>query len=41
VERGMIHYGTSTGFFGERMFERGPSYLSAARSKSKACLSLV
>jgi Ca-activated chloride channel family protein len=30
VERGIIHYGTSTGFFGERMFERGPSYLSAA-----------
>jgi Ca-activated chloride channel family protein len=30
VERGVIHYGTSTGFFGERMFERGPSYLSAA-----------
>ncbi len=30
VERSIIHYGTSTGFFGERMFERGPSYLSAA-----------
>lgn len=30
VERGIIHYGTSTGFFGERMFERGPSYLSSA-----------
>ncbi len=30
VEKSVIHYGTSTGFFGERMFERGPSYLSAA-----------
>jgi len=30
VEKGIIHYGTSTGFFGDRMFERGPSYLSAA-----------
>jgi len=30
VERGIIHYGTSTGFFGDRMFQRGPSYLSAA-----------
>ena len=30
VERSIIHYGSSTGFFGERMFERGPSYLSAA-----------
>ncbi len=30
VESSVIHYGTSTGFFGERMFERGPSYLSAA-----------
>lgn len=30
VESGVIHYGTSTGFFGERMFELGPSYLSAA-----------
>lgn len=30
VEQSIIHYGTSTGFFGERMFERGPSYLSAA-----------
>jgi Ca-activated chloride channel family protein len=30
VEKSIIHYGTSTGFFGERMFERGPSYLSAA-----------
>jgi Ca-activated chloride channel family protein len=30
VESSVIHYGTSTGFFGERMFNRGPSYLSAA-----------
>jgi Ca-activated chloride channel family protein len=30
VESGIIHYGTSTGFFASRMFERGPSYLSAA-----------
>jgi Ca-activated chloride channel family protein len=30
VESSVIHYGTSTGFFGERMFEYGPSYLSAA-----------
>jgi Ca-activated chloride channel family protein len=30
VESSVIHYGTSTGFFAERMFERGPSYLSAA-----------
>ena len=30
VESGVIHYGTSTGFFADRMFSRGPSYLSAA-----------
>jgi Ca-activated chloride channel homolog len=30
VETSIIHYGTSTGFFGDRMFQRGPSYLSAA-----------
>lgn len=30
VESSVIHYGTSTGFFGDRMFEYGPSYLSAA-----------
>lgn len=30
VESSIIHYGSSTGFFAERMFERGPSYLSAA-----------
>ncbi len=30
VESSIIHYGTSTGFFGDRMFKFGPSYLSAA-----------
>jgi Ca-activated chloride channel family protein len=30
VESSIIHYGVSTGFFATRMFERGPSYLSAA-----------
>jgi Ca-activated chloride channel family protein len=30
VESSVIHYGESTGFFARRMFERGPSYLSAA-----------
>ena len=30
VQASIIHYGTSTGFFANRMFERGPSYLSAA-----------
>ena len=30
VQASIIHYGTSTGFFATRMFERGPSYLSAA-----------
>jgi Ca-activated chloride channel family protein len=30
VESSIIHYGSSTGFFGRAMFERGPSYLSAA-----------
>ncbi len=30
VESSIIHYGRSTGFFATRMFERGPSYLSAA-----------
>lgn len=29
VESSIIHYGESTGFFATRMFERGPSYLSA------------
>jgi Ca-activated chloride channel family protein len=30
VESAIIHYGSSTGFFAHRMFEGGPSYLSAA-----------
>ncbi|HEX3479849.1 MAG TPA: VWA domain-containing protein [Kofleriaceae bacterium] len=30
VEDAIVHYGTSTGFFGDKMIERGPSYLSAA-----------
>lgn len=30
VQSSIIHYGTSTGFFGTRMFDNGPSYLSAA-----------
>ncbi len=30
VESSVIHYGTSTGFFADRMFGNGPSYLSAA-----------
>jgi Ca-activated chloride channel homolog len=30
VESSIIHYGTSTGFFADRMFQGGPSYLSAA-----------
>ncbi|MFN2292517.1 MAG: extracellular solute-binding protein [Anaerolineae bacterium] len=30
VESSIIHYGSSTGFFADRMFQRGPSYLSAA-----------
>jgi Ca-activated chloride channel family protein len=30
VESSVIHYGRSTGFFATRMFEKGPSYLSAA-----------
>lgn len=30
VQSSIIHYGTSTGFFANRMFVRGPSYLSAA-----------
>lgn len=30
IERSVVHYGSSTGFFGRKMFERGPSYLSAA-----------
>jgi Ca-activated chloride channel family protein len=30
VESSIIHYGSSTGFFGDKMFAGGPSYLSAA-----------
>lgn len=30
VEQAIVHYGKSTGFFAEKMLERGPSYLSAA-----------
>lgn len=30
IQSGVIHYGESTGFFGEQMFNRGPAYLSAA-----------
>jgi Ca-activated chloride channel homolog len=30
VQASIIHYGTSTGFFATRMFDLGPSYLSAA-----------
>jgi Ca-activated chloride channel family protein len=30
VEDAIVHYGTSTGFFADKMTERGPTYLSAA-----------
>jgi Ca-activated chloride channel family protein len=30
IEASIVHYGKSTGFFGEKMLARGPSYLSAA-----------
>lgn len=30
VEQAVVHYGKSTGFFAEKMVDRGPSYLSAA-----------
>ncbi|MBO9390795.1 MAG: VWA domain-containing protein [Roseiflexus sp.] len=30
VQSGVIHYGESTGFFADQMFNRGPGYLSAA-----------
>lgn len=30
VEDAVVHYGKSTGFFAEKMMDRGPSYLSAA-----------
>ena len=30
IEKGVVHYGSSTGFFGSKMFDRGPQFLSAA-----------
>jgi Ca-activated chloride channel family protein len=30
IESAMVHYGSSTGFFGKKMFGNGPQYLSAA-----------
>ena len=30
IENAVVHYGSSTGFFGRKMFERGPGFLSAA-----------
>lgn len=30
IEEAIVHYGKSTGFFGDKMLERGPTYLSAA-----------
>ena len=30
IERSVVHYGSSTGFFGKKMFANGPSYMSAA-----------
>ncbi len=30
IEETIVHYGKSTGFFADKMIERGPSYLSAA-----------
>jgi Ca-activated chloride channel family protein len=30
IERSVVHYGSSTGFFGRKMFTTGPEYLSAA-----------
>lgn len=30
IQASIVHYGTSTGFFGRKMFEGGPAYLSAA-----------
>ncbi len=30
VQSSIVHYGRSTGFFAEKMFTRGPAYLSAA-----------
>jgi Ca-activated chloride channel family protein len=30
IESAIVHYGSSTGFFGKKMFSAGPQYLSAA-----------
>jgi Ca-activated chloride channel family protein len=30
IEQAVVHYGSSTGFFAKKMFNNGPSYLSAA-----------
>src|SRR5262249_50596565 len=30
IENSVVHYGSSTGFFGRKMFDNGPEYLSAA-----------
>jgi Ca-activated chloride channel family protein len=30
IENSIVHYGSSTGFFGRRLFDNGPEYLSAA-----------
>ena len=30
IERSVVHYGSSTGFFGKKMFANGPEFLSAA-----------
>lgn len=30
IERSVVHYGTSTGFFGKKMFANGPQYVSAS-----------
>jgi len=30
IEKSVVHYGSSTGFFGRQMFSTGPQFLSAA-----------
>jgi Ca-activated chloride channel family protein len=30
IENSVVHYGSSTGFFGRKLFDSGPEYLSAA-----------
>ncbi len=30
IQQSVVHYGSSTGFFGRKMFDNGPGYLSAA-----------